>query len=52
MVAGMTFALFCQAIMYMALLAYRALDPAVPSTYKVEFSHCTVWVYCVTQRRG
>lgn len=35
MVAGMSFALFCQAILYMALLAYRNLDPAVPTTYKV-----------------
>jgi hypothetical protein len=36
MVAGMSFALFCKAIMYMALLAYRSLDPAVPTTYKVS----------------
>lgn len=35
MVAGMSFALFCRAILYMALLAYRNLDPAVPTTYKV-----------------
>jgi len=35
MVAGMTFQLFCQSIMFMALLAYRNLDPAVPTTYKV-----------------
>eukprot|EP01032_Pedospumella_encystans_P016071 gene16071-18352_t len=36
MVAGMTFQLFCQSIMFMALLAYRNLDPAVPTTYKVK----------------
>jgi hypothetical protein len=38
MVAGMSFALFCKAIMYMALLAYRSLDPAVPTTYKVSLA--------------
>ena len=42
MVAGMTFQLFCQSIMFMALLAYRNLDPAVPTTYKVCV-HC----FCV-----
>jgi hypothetical protein len=36
MVAGMTFELFCRALMFMALLAYRNLDAAVPTTYKVS----------------
>ena len=35
MVSGMTLPLFCQALVYMALLAYRNLDPAVPAAYKV-----------------
>jgi hypothetical protein len=42
MVAGMSFALFCKAIMYMALLAYRSLDPAVPTTYKVSLAEGAV----------
>jgi hypothetical protein len=36
MVAGMSFELFCRALMFMALLAYRNLDAAVPTTYKVS----------------
>lgn len=36
MVSGMTFELFCRAIIYMALLAYRNLDAAVPTTHRVS----------------
>jgi hypothetical protein len=36
MVAGMSFELFCRALMFMALVAYRNLDAAVPTTYKVS----------------
>ena len=36
MLSGMNFQLFCQSVVYIALVAYRNLDPAVPTVYKVK----------------
>ena len=35
LIAGMDFTMFCKAIISMALIAYRSLEPTVPTAYKV-----------------